>query len=283
MLDGKKYIGKTIQPLANRRKAHERDAKKGSELYLHRAMRKYGLGVFKWKVICVVKNKEELSSLEIAHIQQLKTKIPNGCNLTDGGEGTLGRKCRQETKDKIGNGNRGKACSSETRALLSKQNKGKKHSLETRIKIGLSNKGKHGEPVPESVRLKISKTLQGRSPSEETRKKLSIARMGHSVSDETRRKISLAQKGIPRQKGRKFSEETKQRMSIAAKKRVKTEAGKLQIKQAILASSEAQKGKKQSLERRMIQSRRVKESWKNPEYRAKHIAAMRRQPIKLVA
>lgn len=69
-------------------------------------------------------------------------KLGTLVNLTNGGEGTLGRKCSEETKLKIGNKNRNKIKSIEARQKLSLSTKGKIVSEETRIKMSLSGKGK---------------------------------------------------------------------------------------------------------------------------------------------
>lgn len=116
----------------------------------------------------------------------------NLCNLTDGGEGSSGRKHTKETRKKIGEANRG---------LLA----GEKHYLwgkhlpeETRKKISESRKGKYaGEKNP----------MWGKHHSEESKKKMSESSKGLNAgekhhmfekhrSEETRKKISEARKGL---------------------------------------------------------------------------------------
>lgn len=50
--------------------------------------------------------------------------LGNLVNMTDGGEGSFGRECKQESKDKIAAGNRGKVYSEETRKKWSELRKG---------------------------------------------------------------------------------------------------------------------------------------------------------------
>ncbi len=120
-------------------------------------------------------------------------------NLTDGGEGTLGRKLSSETRAKIS-------------AALT----------------GLQGQGKSPEH-----RAKISAALMGRVLSTATREKMSAARKGRVQSAETRAKMSIAQmgnrKGIGNKSrlGQKHSAETRKKMS--ASQRAKT-THKSQIK-----------------------------------------------------
>ena len=109
------------------------------------------------------------------------------CNLTDGGDGTVGWIVSEETLKKMSEGKTGE-----------KNNMfGKTHSDETRRKISEAGKGKTGE----------KHSMFGKTPSEETRRKMSEAQKGKTLSDEHKRKISDAAKG------RKHSDETKRKMS----------------------------------------------------------------------
>jgi hypothetical protein len=121
-------------------------------------------------------------------------------NLTDGGEGQLGRsswnkgkKTSEETIKKMKN----KIVSEETRKKISeshKQNgikppskKGTILSEKTKNKLSESNKGKI---ISEETRKKISQSLKGKIVSTETRKKIGEFNKGKIVSEETRKKLS---------------------------------------------------------------------------------------------
>ena len=68
--------------------------------------------------------------MEFHYIKQFNSFIPNGYNMTLGGEGTIGRTCKQETKDKISKNKKGKALSEEHKATLSNVKKGITKSIE---------------------------------------------------------------------------------------------------------------------------------------------------------
>lgn len=88
-INGKQYIGKTIQSVQERFKEHIYRSKYGTHnhLPLYAAFSKYGFDNF------TVEEKEEttielLDERESFWIQELNTISPNGYNLTLGGEGT---------------------------------------------------------------------------------------------------------------------------------------------------------------------------------------------------
>ena len=92
-INGKIYIGQTILSLKRRKNIHYSSAKKS--LYksvFHFALLKYKKQDFIWKILRKCNTKKELDRLEKYYIRKLKTKIPNGYNLTDGGEGCQGMK-----------------------------------------------------------------------------------------------------------------------------------------------------------------------------------------------
>jgi group I intron endonuclease len=61
----------------------------GSGKFLKYAINKYGKQNFKKEIIQICSSLEELNEREIYWIKELNTKVPNGYNLTDGGEGLL--------------------------------------------------------------------------------------------------------------------------------------------------------------------------------------------------
>ncbi|OGP67109.1 MAG: hypothetical protein A2031_07885 [Deltaproteobacteria bacterium RBG_19FT_COMBO_43_11] len=170
LINGKCYVGKTVKSLNRRVSRHVEAAKTNSNSYFHNAIRKYGLESFQWVVL--YQNDDELKLLEMERefINLLNTKIPNGYNLTDGGQGMSGHIPSLETRIKLHKAQLGNTKGS--------GNKGRKVSEETKEKM----KGK-------------------RKPfSEAARKKLSVARTGHIVSETTRKKISAANTGKKRTK-----------------------------------------------------------------------------------
>ena len=63
-VNGKMYIGQTIQPLKNRMHQHLYKARKGKMLPLYSSIRKYGWDNFKCEIIGYAKSKEELDDME---------------------------------------------------------------------------------------------------------------------------------------------------------------------------------------------------------------------------
>lgn len=102
-VNGKIYIGQTVQGLARRKGEHihrfnlgERDHK------LYRAMRKYGLEAFKFEVICNVLKREFLDEMECYFIEK-HNSFRRGYNMTCGGDSVS-----EETRAKISAAHKGR-------------------------------------------------------------------------------------------------------------------------------------------------------------------------------
>lgn len=88
MITNKIYIGKTSVEIEKRIKRHFNEANKGSNLYLHQAIRKYGKENFRVEQIDVAETLEELAKKEKYWIEYYKSYEKEiGYNLTKGGEG----------------------------------------------------------------------------------------------------------------------------------------------------------------------------------------------------
>jgi group I intron endonuclease len=79
------YVGKTNLTLNERFDRHIRNSK-GGNTYLYKAMRKYGIEKFN---IDILEECDEsiLNDREIFWIKELNSVIPNGYNMTNGGDG----------------------------------------------------------------------------------------------------------------------------------------------------------------------------------------------------
>ena len=100
-LTSKVYIGQTIDP-KRRKSEHINDAKNGSELAVHRAMRKYGIENAVFEVISTCLKEEYADEVEIALIKQYDSFGENGYNMTPGGGGTgIGKSPSEETLKKM--------------------------------------------------------------------------------------------------------------------------------------------------------------------------------------
>ena len=128
-LNGKMYVGQTRKKLSYRISQHKSRSSK-AKAGIDAAIRKYGWENFTVEVIetCPV---EMLNEREIFWIAKLNSKVPNGYNLTDGGDGLVS--CTQETRDKMSASHKGKSHANyKKRGSL---------SLATRAKISISHKG----------------------------------------------------------------------------------------------------------------------------------------------
>lgn len=198
-LNGKIYVGQTRQNLNRRINGHKNSSVKRG---IDAAIAKYGWKNFIAEVIetCPV---EQLNEREIFWIAELKSKVPNGYNLTDGGDGALNPS--KETRAKMSVARKGKT----------PHNKGKKMSAEQRAKVSANHADVSGEKNPN----------YGKKTSPEVCAKISAAnkgkpspRKGTKHTPETCAKISVARKGKPSpRKGKKHSEESKAQMRAKRK------------------------------------------------------------------
>jgi len=139
-VNGNQYVGKTVETVERRWKQH----KKSIDLLdcvIYRAMRKYGLDNFFIETIEKVDGDNELLlEREIHWIKTLDT-YKNGYNMTKGGEGTVGYKHNDETKQKLRESRKGKTHDEETKRKMSETRKGKPKSKEWSRKIGEAQMG----------------------------------------------------------------------------------------------------------------------------------------------
>lgn len=99
-LNGKKYIGKTVEKITRRFNRHKYKAKSNDRNHLHNAINKYGEENFVIYEIDKAENEQELNEKEMLWIKKYDTKN-NGYNETDGGEGSSGRILSENTRKKI--------------------------------------------------------------------------------------------------------------------------------------------------------------------------------------
>jgi hypothetical protein len=191
--NGKSYVGITLNPVSRRMALHRNHAKAGRDCALHRAMRKYGEGAFKCRVLVRSDNWDYLCLLEQRAIVAFGTRYPTGYNLTDGGEGNVGYKMADDEKKPPLRGHEGTApqlyspCWMEAYGRGAPANRGSwpwpRVCAERRARIG---------------RTKLGNTYNvGRTVSEETRKKIAAPQIGRPKSAEAKAAMSAARKGQP--------------------------------------------------------------------------------------
>jgi group I intron endonuclease len=195
------------------RRWNEHLSANGSAPALHAAVKKYGKDAFVFSHICDAFDFAAACDLERLLIQQHNTKSPYGYNLTDGGEGVVGRSMTDEDKEV-----RRKAgivfaasLSPEERSVKF-GTKGRKLTLEQIEKIRESNKGKNlGKRPTEEARAKMSaahKTRIRKPMSEETKEKIRQALLGRKMPESEKTKHASFI-------GRKHTEETKAKISAS--------------------------------------------------------------------
>jgi group I intron endonuclease len=146
--NGKIYIGKTqSNNHLLRWKQHIQQAKAGSQLYFHRAIRKYGPNNFEISIMKRANNSLVLERLERQFIRLNRSDEHEiGYNMTKGGIGFFG------------------SHSIATRKKMSKSRRGNKyalgvrHSRQARINMGKSHIGSHRSMA---TRRKIARALIG--------------------------------------------------------------------------------------------------------------------------
>jgi group I intron endonuclease len=107
LVNGKVYIGKTINTLAARIERHMFDVKAGSKYALHRAIRKYGIEQFDAEVIFVTFDENDLAHYEkhfIAEYRSCTLDDSLGYNMTRGGDGFDSDTAKRNARRRVDNG-----------------------------------------------------------------------------------------------------------------------------------------------------------------------------------
>lgn len=89
-LNGKQYVGKAADAWKRWNQHRSEGWRRKKQTALYRAMRKYGVPNFGVEVLAEYDTEREAFDAERAAVAALGTKVPNGYNLTDGGEGCSG-------------------------------------------------------------------------------------------------------------------------------------------------------------------------------------------------
>lgn len=244
-VNGKVYIGKTIQKLYVRKKRHKFDSfniiPSG---YFHRAIRKHGWDNFEWSILCETDSESKLKTLEKFYIAAYR-KMGVCYNMTDGGEGLSGWYHSEETRKKISLKNKGKTISKETREKLSEINKGKKLTETTILKLKGRPAWNKGKALSDDHKRKLSENhadfkgeksvLFGKKLSAELRQKISEKQKGRFCGEKNYFYGKKFYKENNSFYGKTHSEESRRKMSEAAKKRKRqpmSEETKLKISEA---------------------------------------------------
>ena len=85
---GRKYIGVAKNP-TQRFARHYRDSKNGSDLVVHKAIRKYGIENVNLNILFTELTAKQAKRKEIQTIIECGTQVPKGYNMTAGGDGVV--------------------------------------------------------------------------------------------------------------------------------------------------------------------------------------------------
>lgn len=188
-VNGKCYIGKTSIGYEKRFKKHKLNAENKINRRLYDAMNYYGYDNFTIEVLDTCIDEKELAAKEIKYIKQFNSLMPNGYNMTLGGDGgyTL-QSWSEEDRKRLyalqAMKRTGKTRTEITRKKISEANKGKVISKEARDKISVTLKNRYKNLSKEN-KLKVIAPLKN---SDYTRKNI-------PHTDETKKLMSNAKKG----------------------------------------------------------------------------------------
>jgi len=171
LINNKSYIGITSN-IGKRIHQHFSLTKKRYKSHLYNSINKHGCKNFKIDSIDFAFSRQEVFKKEKYWIKELNTKNPSGYNLTNGGDGIVGYKHTQETKDKIAEARKGKRATQKTKDKIRKKAIGRKASKETIKKLSESHKGY--KQSQEHID-KIAKANTGKKRTQEQRNRMSLA------------------------------------------------------------------------------------------------------------
>lgn len=170
---GKIYIGLTEKSLNERLKGHARSSFKiKSNLPVHNAWRKYGEPVS--EILCIGEI-SYIKELERKAIQLFDCRIPNGYNVTFGGETS------PMTAPEVAEKQRGENNPMKRLEVIAKR----------------SGEGHHMKTKEQRARCSKQQKENNNMRSELARKRSSESHKGNRHSEETKLKMSLAAKGRP--------------------------------------------------------------------------------------
>lgn len=186
------YVGQTIHPLLYRWKNHIRAANRGSNIYFHKAIRKYGKENFIIEELTKASSKEELNLLEIEYIKKYNSLAPNGYNTSTGGEGgnnfcnnpnidTIKQHLSEGRKRYFANWTEEERKTfSEKRRMIALDPNGKMQSQEYKEKMRIACTGKK---VSEHTKLILKEKFTGREIDRNLRKKWHINKKGNYLGN----------------------------------------------------------------------------------------------------
>jgi group I intron endonuclease len=192
LLMGKLYVGQTIRGAERRWKEHKSGSSRSNH-YINHALKLHGYENFTLKVIDTASTPDELNLKEQHWIKTLGSLVPNGYNLTTGGDST------KQSPESIEKSRLAKIGSKRTEETKAKMRAAWQRSPDRRKKS------------PETIE-KLRQTHLGRKCTEETRAKMKAA-------IRPPRSLEAIEKTRQANLGKKRTPEARARMSVRAKAR----------------------------------------------------------------
>jgi len=182
--NGKAYVGQTVRNLKCRMQNHKSEANNkksaGYNSKFYRAIRKYGIETFEWKILCNVEV-EELDDFEREQIKKLNS-FKCGYNSTIGGQASRGSMSEEVRKkisaSKLGSipWNKGIPMSKEAKKKLSNSQKGKRKGIKRpRHVIEAMVEGKKNTVITPATRKKMSESHAGKTLPKEQKDKIAAS------------------------------------------------------------------------------------------------------------
>ena len=191
LINGKMYVGKTKRTLAVRFDEH---ARKGKFL-IGKAICKYGKENFRPEIIATCETVEEANGLEKYWIKTLNCKVPNGYNLTDGGDGGENRVISKSTRRKMSVSAKKRWSDPVKRRQATEANRRRWEDPEFHAKMSnIQKKRCVDKPDSEETRTKKSVSHIGKKHSQTTKNKISVSNTGKIFSEEHRANLSASSK-----------------------------------------------------------------------------------------
>lgn len=223
---GKSYVGQTVRTMQKRLQQHRAAARRGSDLPVHCAWRKYGEPDA--LVIGEYETQEELHRAEVEAIASLGVLSPGGYNVSVGGDTAPSK--NPEVAKKIAARAKGRKhadtsawVESTTRQWQDAGYRGKvlagvhtsftedrREHLSATSRAMWAKRRAEGWTMPEETKAKI----RHRVFSDEAIAKMSASAKARGISPEQRKKMAEAQRGLPRAP---HSEERRKNMSTGIK------------------------------------------------------------------
>lgn len=182
-VNGKLYFGITARSVPQRAREHFSQArsKDAYRTALHREIRLLGADKFIVEEVCAAFGIENACAIEREMIADYGAEFPHGYNLSNGGEGSVGRMVAQVVRETI---------SEKVRALWADPD------YRTRMEAAFQTRAPAPPSHIEHLR-RLASAQKGKPRNPEAVAKGRASLMGHAVSEETRAKIGAKSKGRP--------------------------------------------------------------------------------------